>query len=201
MMDVHSVPQTPLLFLTFLQQSPGLNCELQREVDKLHSEVKLRSVSSGGFREYIDYPRCYSFDSNIECDGELQTDGHSLYLGQLHDVPQVELVLPVPGEAQAVREMAEELIRMADEFNQRIVSQAAEHLTRTLSNSSTEHWSSCLSHGIEGLLNDVPGVHTERIVMALTFSLVKAVCERAPRFLRGLCNTVTQTFTFNTRPR
>lgn len=39
-------------------------------------------------------------------------------------------------EAQAVREVAAELIRMADEFNQIIVSQAADRLTTKLRNSS-----------------------------------------------------------------
>lgn len=53
-------------------------------------------------------------------------------------------------------------------------------------------WWNCLAQGVDGLLKEMPGVHTERMLMALTFSLVKAVCERTPRLLRGLYNTMTQ---------
>ncbi|MCI4379227.1 hypothetical protein PGIGA_G00225560 [Pangasianodon gigas] len=199
MMDVHSFSQTPLLFLTFLQQRPCLNSELQRELENLHCEVKL-SAALSGLNDHIAYPQYHGFDSDIECDGELQTDGHSFHRGLLHDVPQVDLVLPVPvEEANAVREVAAELIRMADEFNHSIVSQAAEHLTKKLCNSSPQFWWTCLSQGVDSILKDMPGVHNERMVMALTFSLVKAVCERAPRLLRELWNTMME-YTF-TRPQ
>ncbi|KAF4091561.1 hypothetical protein AMELA_G00038310 [Ameiurus melas] len=149
MMDVHSFSQTPLLFLTFLQQRPLNN-------------------------------------------------GHSVQRLVLHDVPQVELVFPVFDEAHAVQEVAAELVRMADELNHILVSQAADHLTKELRNSSQMNWWSCLSQGVDSLLKDVPGVHSERMVMALTFSLARAVCERAPRLLRDLCNTMMQHTVTNT---
>ncbi|XP_053479066.1 BH3 interacting domain death agonist [Ictalurus furcatus] len=198
MMDVHSFSQTPLLFLTFLQQRP-LNSELQRELENLHCDMKLRAAPTG-ITDHTVYTQNHDFDSNIECDGELQTDGHSVQRIVLHDVPQVELVLPVPvDEAHAVREVAAELVRMADELNHIIVSQAAERLTKTLSTSPQKCLWSCLSQGVDTLLKDVPGVHSERMVMALTFSLARAVCERAPRLLRDLCNTMMQ-YTFTNTP-
>ncbi|XP_058243570.1 BH3 interacting domain death agonist [Hemibagrus wyckioides] len=184
MMDI---PSTPLLLLSFLQQSPSLPCELQRELENLHCE--LRSAAHKGLKDDIEYPEDHDF--GIECDGELQTDGHSFHRG-LHDLPQADLVLPVHNEVLMVREVAAELIRMADEFNEIVVSQAAECLAKKLSNSSEEGWWNCLAQGVDGLLKEMPGVHTERMVMALTFSLVKAVCERTPRLLRGLYNTMTQ---------
>lgn len=58
---------------------------------------------------------------------------------------------------------------------------------------------SCLSQGVDTLLKDVPGMHSERMVTALTFSLARAVCERAPRLLRDLCNTMMQ-YTFTNTP-
>ncbi|KAI5098205.1 wee1-like protein kinase 2 isoform 2 [Silurus meridionalis] len=173
MMDAYS--QTPLLFLAFLQKSSCLNSELQRELEKLCYAVK------------------QVLDTDIECDGELQTDGHSFQTGLLQDVPEIGIVLPVPAEeAEAVREVAQELIRMADEFNHLIVSQVAEHLTKKLSKSSQECWWNCLSQGVDRLLKDVPGVHSEQMVMALTFTVVRAICDRAPRLLRDLCNTLMQ---------
>lgn len=42
-------------------------------------------------------------------------------------------------------------------------------------------------------------MHSERMVTALTFSLARAVCERAPRLLRDLCNTMMQ-YTFTNTP-
>ncbi|KAK3549228.1 hypothetical protein QTP70_034229 [Hemibagrus guttatus] len=134
MKDIHS---TPLILLSFLQQSPSLSCELQRELENLHYEVQFRSAAQNGLKDNIEYPQNHDFDSDIECDGELQTDGHSFHNG-LHDLPQVDLVVPVHNEVFMVREVAAELIRMADEFNETIVSQAAERLTKRLSYTSTE---------------------------------------------------------------
>lgn len=42
-------------------------------------------------------------------------------------------------------------------------------------------------------------MYSERMVTALTFSLARAVCERAPRLLRDLCNTMMQ-YTFTNTP-
>lgn len=92
MTDVHSVSQTPLLFLTFLQQRPCANSKLQSELENLHCELEL--AAQCGLTDHIVYPQDSFSDSNIECDGELQTDGHSIHRGLLNDVPQVDLVLP-----------------------------------------------------------------------------------------------------------
>ncbi|XP_027017065.1 BH3 interacting domain death agonist [Tachysurus fulvidraco] len=191
MTDIHSSTKTPLLFLTFLQQSPDLSRELQKELEDLQCDVKLRrNPAQRGLNDHILYSQDHDFDYGIECDGELQTDGHSFPRCLLNDVPQD--VLAVTDEDHVVTEVAAELIRMADEFNRRMVSEAAERLTEKLNNSSPEDWWSFLNQGVDGLLGQVPGSHTERVVMALTFSLVKAACEHTPSMLRDLYNTITQ---------
>ncbi|KAL6479109.1 hypothetical protein MHYP_G00125420 [Metynnis hypsauchen] len=193
-----------LLFLTFLDQTHCHNKDLEKELHRLSYDIKLGTdpgVYSGGI-EYADHGLV---DWSIECDGELETDGNiptnprDFLQGVL---PEVHLELPVnPEEAQAVREVAAELIRIADELNHIIVSRAAEGLARKLtSNTSLESWHILLVQSVDNLLKEVPGVHTEQVVMALTFSLVKAVCEHTPPLLRGLYNVVMQ-YISPTRPR
>ncbi|XP_060734597.1 BH3 interacting domain death agonist [Tachysurus vachellii] len=193
MTDIHSSTKTPLLFLTFLQQSPDLSSELQRELEDLQCDVNLRrNPAQRGLNDHIVYSQDHVFDCDIECDGELQTDGHPFHRCLLNDVPQDDLVLAVPDEDHVVMELAAELIRMADEFNRMMVSEAAERLTKKLNKSSPEGWWSFLDQGVKGLLRQVPGSDTDRVVMALTFSLMKAVCEHTPSLLRDLYNTITQ---------
>ncbi|XP_062860696.1 BH3 interacting domain death agonist [Trichomycterus rosablanca] len=172
-MNIDCLSQTSLVFLTFLQQSPCVNNELQREVDYLNHKIKLHGLG---------------LDSDIETDGLLETDGHSINRSLLLDfAPQAEYALP---EAQAVSEVAAELVRIADDFNDSIVSQAAERLNKKLRNASKLSWLDYLSEGVDSVLTEVQGGHNDRIVMAVTFSLVKAVCERTPRYLCDLCNVL-----------
>lgn len=63
-----------------------------------------------------------------------------------------------------------------------------------------QSWRSLLAESVENLLQQVPGLDNERMVMALTFSLVKAVCERVPLSLRRLYQVLIQ-YTPFTRPR
>ncbi|XP_017547623.1 BH3 interacting domain death agonist [Pygocentrus nattereri] len=189
-----------LVFLTFLDQTPCQNKDLEKELHRLGYDLKL-TTDSGGTK----YAHHGLVDLSIECDGELETDGNiptnprDFLQGVL---PEVHLALPVnPEEAQAVREVAAELIRIADELNLMIVSRAAEGLARKLnSTSSLESWHILLVQSVDNLLKEVPGVHTEQVVMALTFSLVKAVCEHTPPLLRGLYNVVMQ-YISPARPR
>ncbi|XP_036440513.1 BH3 interacting domain death agonist [Colossoma macropomum] len=204
-MDVNdNVDCFSLLFLTFLDQAHCYNKDLEKELHRLSHDLKLSTdpgVYSGGI-EYADHGLV---DWSIECDGELETDGNiptnprEFLQGVL---PEVHLELPVnPEEAQAVREVAAELIRIADELNHIIVSRAVEGLARNLtSNTSLESWHILLIQSVDNLLKEVPGVHTEQVVMALTFSLVKAVCEHTPPLLRGLYNVVMQ-YISPARPR
>lgn len=123
-------------------------------------------------------------------------------------------------EAHAAREMAAELIRIADLLEHRALSQAADSLTKKLKISPLQVrnksdqlrlqndlfnylilflqvWSDHLSVGVKSLLHQVPGArefNKELVEMAFTFALTKTVCERVPRFLFHLYDVVVQYF-------
>ncbi|KAG1944900.1 BH3 interacting domain death agonist [Pimephales promelas] len=93
--------------------------------------------------------------------------------------------------------MAAELIRIADLLEQRVLFQAAETLTKKLDKCETRLWSRHLSDGVQGLLHHVTGAKEfkkELVEMALTFVLMKTVCERVPCFLSSLYSAVVQYF-------
>nr|ARQ18607.1 BH3-interacting domain death agonist [Gobiocypris rarus] len=180
-----NVPQCSLLLLSFFEQKGCQNSELKSELDTLDELLKL--------------PTNHTY---IESDGDLQTDGHSFsvtYRDLLHELQnQVQPQLPVNAvEAQVARDMAAELIRIADLLEQRVLSQAAETLTKKLDTCPTQLWSTHLSEGVQGLLHQVAGAKEfkkELVEMAFTFVLMKTVCERMPGFLFKLYGTVVQYF-------
>lgn len=124
-------------------------------------------------------------------------------------------------EAHAAREMAAELNRIADLLEHRVLSQAADSLTKKLKTSPlqvreiitnqsdqfrlqmislilfVQVWSDHLSVGVQSLLHQVPGAgefNKELVEMAFTFALTKTVCEHVPRFLFHLYDVVVQYF-------
>ncbi|KAK9958978.1 hypothetical protein ABG768_011071 [Culter alburnus] len=162
---------TPLLLLSFLEQKGCQNSELANH-------------------------------NYIEIEEELQTDGHSssvTYRDFLNDLQnQVQPQLPVDDEeARAAREMAAELIRIADLLEQRVLFQAAETLTKKLDTCPEQFWVRHLSDGVQGLLRQVAEAKEfkkELVEMAFTFVLMKTVCERVPQFLFRLYGSVVQYF-------
>uniref|UniRef100_A0A671NXN5 BH3-interacting domain death agonist n=1 Tax=Sinocyclocheilus anshuiensis TaxID=1608454 RepID=A0A671NXN5_9TELE len=179
-----NIPDTSLVLLSFLKQKGCQNSELKRELDDLDEQLKL--------------PTNHNY---IESDGELQTDGHVSfsYREILHELQhQVQPQVPVNAEeAQAAREMAAELIRIADLLEHRVLSQAADSLTKKLCRSQEQFWASHLSDGVKALLLQVAGAKEfkkELVEMAFTFVLMKSVCEHAPKFLFRLYGTVVQYF-------
>ncbi|KAK9958977.1 hypothetical protein ABG768_011071 [Culter alburnus] len=100
-------------------------------------------------------------------------------------------------EARAAREMAAELIRIADLLEQRVLFQAAETLTKKLDTCPEQFWVRHLSDGVQGLLRQVAEAKEfkkELVEMAFTFVLMKTVCERVPQFLFRLYGSVVQYF-------
>ncbi|XP_066541507.1 BH3 interacting domain death agonist [Hoplias malabaricus] len=194
---------TSLVFLTFLSETHSQNCAFQEELHKLGRDIKLCAgpdIYSGERNAYHN-----PVDLSLECDGELETDGHISFNPRslIQDIqPQVQFEIPVNAEeAQAARVVAAELIRIADDLNQSLVSQAAERLRKNLvRQTSQQSWKTLLARSVEGLLRQVPGVHSQQVEMALTLSLVKAVCETAPPLLWGLYNALVQYFS-QARPR
>ncbi|XP_056622424.1 BH3 interacting domain death agonist [Triplophysa dalaica] len=176
--NVDSFPETSLVLLTFLQHK---SC--QNDLDDLNENLRWNTNHN-----------C------IESDDELQTDGHSFdYRDLLQDLQhQVQPRLPVNAEeAHAAREMAAELIRIADLLEHGALSQAADSLTKKLKISPLQVWSDHLSVGVKSLLHQVPGArefNKELVEMAFTFALTKTVCERVPRFLFHLYDVVVQYF-------
>uniref|UniRef100_A0A672MM88 BH3-interacting domain death agonist n=1 Tax=Sinocyclocheilus grahami TaxID=75366 RepID=A0A672MM88_SINGR len=180
-----NIPDTSLVLLSFLKQKGCQNSELKRELDDLDEQLKL--------------PTNHNY---FESDGELQTDGHNVsfsYREILHELQhQVQPQVPVNAEeAQAAREMAAELIRIADLLEHRLLSQAADSLTKKLCRSQEQFWASHLSDGVKALLLQVAGAKEfkkELVEMAFTFVLMKSVCEHVPEFLFRLYGTVVQYF-------
>lgn len=77
--SVGSFSKTSLIFLTFLHQTNSQDPVFQAELDCLCDELNIRTVST------------------IECDGELEVDGHSPSAPSsfLQDIlPQAQLELP-----------------------------------------------------------------------------------------------------------
>ncbi|XP_035280315.1 BH3 interacting domain death agonist [Anguilla anguilla] len=181
---------TPLVFLSFLQQDCK-NEELTKQLDTLGQELKL---------DWRDI-NCNGFDQDAEEDGELQTDGHFCCKPRdlvAHLEPSVEVARQVnPANEAVLRNVAAELIEIADQMENRVVSRAADNLMRKLQSSPPQDWKRHLSAEVQSVLGQGLGsgleqLPQERVVLALTMMLVKGVCERVPRLLQGLFSTALQ---------
>ncbi|TRY66390.1 hypothetical protein DNTS_003355 [Danionella cerebrum] len=182
-MDTEHFPNTSLVLLSFFEQKGYQNIELKRECDAL---------------EQLYLPTNLRNNHNDEC---LQTDGHSpsAFRDLLSELQHpVQPHLPENAEEiQAAREMAAELIQIADLLEHRVLSLAAERLSKNLRSSQEQNWGRYLSSGVQALLQQVPRAREfqkELVEMAFTFVLMKSVCERTPNFLYGLYGIVTQYF-------
>ncbi|KAL2093751.1 hypothetical protein ACEWY4_011063 [Coilia grayii] len=171
---------TPLVFLTFLQQKGCQNQALEQELLDLESELKhIQDVNSN----------CVTSECTDEDDGELQTDGHS---------PMVNLRALVQGRPHvqaprpAVRDVARELVEIADQLEDSVMARTTDNLLRLLKNSNYLQWGQHLSQAVDqvhGALwhsGGLDGLPQERVLLALSLSLIKGVCERTPAFLRDL---------------
>ncbi|KAL0968514.1 hypothetical protein UPYG_G00267870 [Umbra pygmaea] len=178
---------SPTGFFQVSQQKVN-NAELQIELESLGRELKLtQHFNSEGLWSDIH-------------EGELQTDGHycsSVSLLQEFQ-PQAEVALPVsPAEAEVLRGVAAGLKEIADQLHDSVVTQAAENLTKKLQKYSVRMWRHHLALEVEWLKKQALGsaldhLPQERVIMALTLTLVKGVCERAPMLLRKLFNVALQ---------
>ncbi|XP_029523502.1 BH3 interacting domain death agonist isoform X1 [Oncorhynchus nerka] len=189
-MDCGDVQCTPLVFLTFLQQQSCSSAELRIELDSLARELKLTQDINGN-----------GLGLNIHQEGELQTDGHfcsssSILLEGLE--PQAALAWPDnPADEEALRGVATGLIEIADQLERSVMAQAAENLTKKLQKYSIGLWKHHLALEVEwvkkqGLGPVLDYLPQEKVIMALTLTLVKGVCEHAPLLLRNLFSTAVQ---------
>ncbi|KAJ0029644.1 hypothetical protein NQD34_004641 [Periophthalmus magnuspinnatus] len=176
--------QCSVLFWTFLQADCG---ECPQEYCK-----ELLSLSKGfsGTEALLSDSLCGDLDST---DGDLETDGH-LSSNIRIALEGIEVSPDVHGP-ENIRQIAAEIREIAAQFEQNVVAQATLNLTRKLMGSSMEHWKAYLHQEVHNMLVHGVGLDNlqqERVVAALTFTLVKGVCLQAPRLLRGLFDTTLQ---------
>ncbi|KAM7003454.1 BH3 interacting domain death agonist [Tautogolabrus adspersus] len=180
-------PNAALLVLTFLQ-ADCRNPEYRKELLSLGQEIHLtRDINS---------PRK---DAGSLEDGDLETDGHlsSFIRASLDDIqPSVELQYRNRDDEGYVR-VAEELREIAAQLEHNAVAQATQNLSRKIiqENSPLHQWKDHLSREVERVMRQGVGLEhlaQERVIMALTLTLVKRVCEQAPLLLRRFFNIALQ---------
>lgn len=134
-------------------------------------------------------------DENIETDGHLPS----------HIKCSVDDILPSVeqqqrgnhADAAALQQVAEALRDIAAQLEHNVVAQATQNLSRNIMTSPCEEWKNHLSWEVERVmrqgvtLKDLP---EERVIVALTLTMVKGVCEQTPRLLRHLFNITLQYF-------
>ncbi|XP_037834230.1 uncharacterized protein LOC108237478 isoform X2 [Kryptolebias marmoratus] len=92
------------------------------------------------------------------------------------------------GVAQALREIAAQ-------FEHSLLAQATQNLGTKISSSPSEQWKYFLKEEVERLMRRgtaLEHLHQERVIVALTLTLVKGVCIQAPQLIRSLFTTVHQ---------
>ncbi|XP_077372043.1 BH3 interacting domain death agonist isoform X2 [Festucalex cinctus] len=168
-----------LVLLSFLQADCS-NAQYNAAVNSLGKELTETWRSS-----------CEEECGVIECDGNLSTT-----IGSIDDIePLVELYWPGgEREARALQEVAARLREIAAQLEQNVVDQAARNLRRNVMSSPSE-WLDLLKIEVQRAMMQGVGLEhlaQERVMVALSLTLVKQVCEHTPRLLRDLFNTALQ---------
>ncbi|KAM8750773.1 BH3 interacting domain death agonist [Acanthopagrus schlegelii] len=174
-----------LVIFAFLQADCG-DSEYSEELRSLGQEINPnRDINCNGFGE----------DSSE--DGYLESDGGHLndrITEAIRDI-QPSVVLP-ENHAEVFVQIAQELREIAAQLEHSVVAQATQNLSRNINAShSTQEWGNYLSTEVERVLrqglrlNDLP---QERVILALSLTLVKGVCKQAPHLLKNLFNTALQ---------
>jgi len=134
-----------------------------------------------------------------EDDGGLETDGHlpgsiSMSLDDIQ--PSVQLHGPGDhAEAAAVQEVAAGLREIAAQLEHNVVAQATRNLSNNILSSPYKDWKKHLSQEVDKAMRQGVGLEhlpQERIIMALSLTLVKGVCQQVPQLLRNLFDVALQ---------
>ncbi|XP_020790973.2 BH3 interacting domain death agonist isoform X2 [Boleophthalmus pectinirostris] len=176
--------QCSVLFWTFLQADSG-DCppEYRKEL------LSLRAKGFKGTGASLPVLHCGDVDS----DGDLETDGH-LSSNLRIAFEGMEASLDENGP-ENIQQVAAEIREIAANLELNVVAHATGNLTRNLLGSSIDHWKDHLHREVQHILAHGVGLDNlqqERVVAALTFTLVKGVCLQAPWLLRGLFHTTLQ---------
>lgn len=190
MMDNLTRGQNAALVVFAFLQADCRNSDYRRELLSLRQEIHhSRDIN------------CNGLDIHPYEDGDIETDGHlpSCITCSLDDIqPSVELQQRGNhADAAALQQVAEALRDIAAQLEHNVVAQATQNLGRSIMTSPHEDWKNLLSWEVERVmrqgvtLKDLP---KERVIVALTLTLVKGVCEQTPRLLRNLFNITLQYF-------
>ncbi|XP_061532890.1 BH3-interacting domain death agonist-like isoform X1 [Phycodurus eques] len=172
-----------LVVLSFLQPDCGVsNVQYNKAICSLGKDLTETWMSS-----------CEEEYGVIECDGNLPGN----IAGSIDDIePLVELYWP-GGEAEArtLQQIAARLREIAAQLEQSVVDQAAQNLRRNVMSSPSEQWLDLLKSEVQRAMMQGVGLEQlpqERVIVALSLTLVKQVCEHTPQLLRDLFNTALQ---------
>lgn len=175
-----------LVILAFLQ----VDCrssEYNKELLSLQQELSRDINYNGPWRDP-------AVDGDLETDGHISSSSIIAVLGDLQ--PSVELQWPGNDEeVAALQHIAEELRGIAAQFEDSLVIRASNNLHRNISNVPSEQWKHLLTQEVTWAMEQGIGLEhlpQERVFMALTLTLVRGVCQQAPRLLRNLFNTALQ---------
>ncbi|XP_040894100.1 BH3 interacting domain death agonist [Toxotes jaculatrix] len=187
--------QNPALVIYTFLQTDCRSSEYSKELLSLRNELASQGKEFSLTRDI----NCNGPRTDEQVDGDIEPDGHqprdtSVFLNDI--VPSVELLFPEnQGDAAEIHRVAEELRDIAAYLEDRVVAQATRNLSRNISYFPSEHWEVYLNREVTKLMQHVVGLEhlsQERIILALTLTLVKGVCEQTPRFLRRLFSTMLQ---------
>lgn len=185
--NLKSGQNAALVILAFLQADCG-DSEYSEELYFLAQEINVnRDINCNGLGE------------DPSEDGYLESDGGHL-CGCITDaVRDIQPSVGLPGnhaDAEVFVQIAEGLREIAAQLEHNVVAQATQNLSRNINAShSPQEWGKYLSSEVErvmrqGLsLSDLP---QERVILALSLTLVKGVYKQAPHLLRNLFNTALQ---------
>ncbi|MGH0119914.1 UNVERIFIED_CONTAM: hypothetical protein FKN15_059842 [Acipenser sinensis] len=184
---------TQWILLTFLQDQKCSSQEYKKELDTLENELnKKRPVISNYSSVRSNNQDCFS-DGD---DGELQTDGH--FCSDIRNICR-EMQPDVQGNAVdvgAARQIAANLIEIADQLNQSMVSRASDNLVRRMQTRISQDWTGLLSSEVERLMRQgIPGLQQfpqEKVMLTLTMVLVQNIGVHAPTLLRSFFSTAVQ---------
>ncbi|CAN9498729.1 unnamed protein product [Ophioblennius macclurei] len=129
-------------------------------------------------------------------DGDLETDGHLLsnIAGSLEGVQPTVDLWP-RDRAEACHQVAEELRQIGAQLEREVVARGVRNLSSRISVAPPEEWRHHLVGVVERAMREGVGLEhlpQERVLMALTLTLVRGVCVEAPRLLRGLFSAAVQ---------
>ncbi|XP_008290571.1 BH3 interacting domain death agonist isoform X2 [Stegastes partitus] len=180
-----------LVMLAFLQ-ADCRDSDYSKELNSLGTHLNLtKDINSNSH-----WPDSQE-DEGLECDGHLPCSSSSI-TELLHGIqPVAELRWPQDREeAAALRGIAEDLREVAAQLEHNVVARATQNLSRNIQVCPSE-WTYFLANEVERVMRQGVGLGLEhlpqeRVIVALTLTLVRGVCEQAPRMLIGLFNSALQ---------